>query len=198
MIGRAALATSFVATWLFLPATADAAAPRIIMVTGPPLESAAFLSDHGENSRFMSAVAAGREIDEGRVIDPKELRARPYLELWLFWGDDLWEPYVRNGRLDALRAEQANQSGRYYPAYEGRPAVISIPLSAVGTRRPTRPALRILAGHDIPARLEAAASRGPDGSPPWLWIGAGASATLLLATAAAVVAQRRRRVRPVG
>jgi hypothetical protein len=164
------------------------------MVTGSSLDGAVVLSDYIENLHFLSAVTAGPEIAEGRVVDPKELRGRPHFDLWLFWGENLWEPYVREGRLDELRPDQANQSGRYYPAVEGRPAVVSI--DPVGAKRLTPKALRILARHGIPVRVEPGAVPGPDDALPWPWIAAGVCGSLLVTAATLVVARRRWNARP--
>jgi hypothetical protein len=101
---------------------------------------------------------------------------------------------VREGRLDELRPEQANQSGRYYPAFEGRPAVVSI--DPMGAKRLTPKALRILAGHGIPLRVEPGAVPGPDDALPWPWIAAGVSGFLLVTAATLVVARRRWNARP--
>jgi hypothetical protein len=177
---------------LFLAPAAGAAAPRIVMVTGPGLDQPVFLTDYSENLDLMIAFQRGREIDEGRVLDPKELQRRPYLELWLFWGENQWEPYVREGRITELRREQANQHGRFYPAFGGRDAVMS--LDAPGSRKATAKLLAIFARHGIPTRGEAlpAAEETSSSSPPWPWIAGGALVALAAAGAAAAWKLRRK------
>jgi hypothetical protein len=176
---------------LCLAPTAVAASPRIIMVTGPSLEKPIFLADQLENLDLMLAFQEGREIEEGRVVDPMELRDRPYLELWLYWGNTQWEPYVSEGRLDELRREQANQYGRFYPAFGRRDAVMS--LDVPGSRKATAKLLAILARHGIPTQLQAPpAPEESSSSPPWPWIAGGALAAVAAAGAAAGWRLRRR------
>jgi hypothetical protein len=178
---------------LCLAPAAGAAAPRIIMVTGPGLEEPVFFTDYLENLDLMVAFQQGREIEEGRIVDPKELRRRPYLELWLFWGDTQWEPYVREGRLTELRREQANQYGRFYPAFGRRTAVMN--LDVPGSRKATARLLAILARHGIPTRVQApqvGAEETPSSSPQWPWIAGGALVALAVAGAAAGWRHRRR------
>jgi hypothetical protein len=176
---------------LGLAPAAGAAAPRIIMVTGPGLEEPVFLTDYSENLDLMIAFQRGREIDEGRVVDPKELQRRPYLELWLFWGENQWEPYVREGRVTKLRREQANQYGRFYPAFGARGAVMD--LDVPGSRKATAKLLAIFARHGIPTRLQTppAAEETSSSSPPWPWIAGGT--LVALATAGAAAGWRLRR-----
>jgi hypothetical protein len=188
---RVRLVATCALTALCLAPTAGAAAPRIIMVTGPTLERPVFLTDYFENLDLMIAFQRGREIAEGRVVDPKELRRRPYLELWLFWGEDQWEPYVSEGRLDELRREQANQYGRFYPAFGRRAAVMN--LDVPGSRKATAKLLAILARHGIPTQLQAPpAPEESSSSPPWPWIAGGALAAVAAAGAAAGWRLRRR------
>jgi hypothetical protein len=176
---------------LCLAPTAVAASPRIIMVTGPSLEKPIFLADQLENLDLMLAFQEGREIEEGRVVDPMELRDRPYLGLWLYWGNTQWEPYVSEGRLDELRREQANQYGRFYPAFGRRDAVMS--LDVPGSRKATAKLLAILARHGIPTQLQAPpAPEESSSSPPWPWIAGGALAAVAAAGAAAGWRLRRR------
>jgi hypothetical protein len=186
LVAACALAT------LCLAPVAGAAAPRIMMVTGPGLDEPVFLTDYSENLDLMLAFQRGREIDEGRVVDPKELRRRPYLELWLFWGENQWEPYVREGRLADLTREQANQYGRFYPALGARDAVMN--LDVPGSRTATAKLLAILAHHGIPTRVQAppGGEETSSSSPPWPWIAGGALVALAAAGAAAGWKLRRK------
>jgi hypothetical protein len=178
---------------LCLAPAADAAAPRIIMVTGPGLDEPVFFSDQWENLDLMVAFQRGRELDEGRVVDPNALRGRPYFGLWLYWGDTQWEPYVSEGRLAELRREQANQYGRFYPAFGRRDAVMS--LDSPGSRKATRKLLNILARHGIPTQLEVPPARSPEDPPAsstWPWVVAGGVAAFAAACAAAGWRLRRK------
>ena len=177
---------------LCLTPSAGAAAPRIIMVTGESLAEPVFLSNHGENAELMLAFQQAAELEEGRLVDPKELRGRPYLELWLFWGDTRWAPYVREDRLSSLRPEQANQYGRFYPAVGPRSAVMT--LDVPGSRKATPNLLRILARHRIPIRAEPVPAQRDESSTgtTWLWIVGGALSALAVAGAAAGWRLRRR------
>jgi hypothetical protein len=189
---RVRLVATCALTALCLAPTAGAAAPRIIMVTGPTLERPVFLTDYFENLDLMIAFQRGREIAEGRVVDPKELRRRPYLELWLFWGEDQWEPYVSEGRLAELRREQANQYGRFYPAFGRRDAVMN--LDVPGSRKATAKLLNILARHGIPTRLKVPPARSPEdpsASSPWPWVVAGVAAFAAACAAAGWKLRRR-------
>jgi hypothetical protein len=139
---------------------AVAAAPRLMMVYGPPLSKPIVLQDWRENLTVMVGL-------ERTNIDPGELEGRPYLKMALFWGPR-WVEYVEEGRpLDALRPEQANQHARFYPATEDEPALITFGSSKFGPgviRRVEPEALAVLARHGIPVRSEAPPSR-PDRSP---------------------------------
>lgn len=190
---RVQIAAACALAALCLAPVAGAAAPRIIMVTGPGLEEPVFLTKYSENLDLMVAFQRGQEIDEGRVVDPKELQRRPYLELWLFWGENQWEPYVREGRVTELRREQANQYGRFYPTFGARDAVMN--LDVPGSRKATAKLLSILSGHGIPTRLEVPPAHPPEdpaASSTWPWIVAGAVAALAAACGAAAWRLRRR------
>jgi hypothetical protein len=178
---------------LWLAPAAGAAAPRIIMVTGPTLQKPVFLTDYLENLDLMIAFQRGREIAEGRVVDPKELRRRPYVELWLFWGEDQWEPYVSEGRLAELRREQANQSGRFYPAFGRRDAVMN--LDVPGSRKATAKLLNILARYGIPTRVKvppAPTTDDPSSGSAWPWFVTGALAAFAAGCVAAGWKLRRK------
>ena len=149
------------------------------MVSGEPLSKPVVLSNSHEILAFQDAVGRGASVD------PASLADRPYLTLSLFWGDRLWEPFVRERRLDELRPEDANQAGRYYPAVDGEPAVVHLPF-AVWRDRPkiaNDEALAILARHGVPVEVD-------DSTSPWIWAAIAAGASLL---AGAVVALRRRK-----
>lgn len=139
---------------------AVAAAPRFMMVYGPPLSEPVVLRDWQENLTVMVKMKRTN-------LDPGELEGRPYLKMALFWGPR-WVEYVEEGRpLDALRPEQANQRARFYPATGDEPALISLGSSRFGPgsiRRVDPEALAVLARRGVPVRSEASPSR-PDRSP---------------------------------
>ena len=59
---------------------AEAAAPRLIMVSGPLLARPVVLADWQENLSFMVAIVEEAEVGAD------ELAGRPRLDLGLFWG----------------------------------------------------------------------------------------------------------------
>lgn len=132
---------------LSAPSLTRAAAPRLLMVYGTPLPQPVLLTDWWENLDFMLAIA------EGVTITPEELAGRPYLGLAFFGGPE-WVRYADEGRpLGALRPEEANQHGRFYPAAGDAGAVVtldSVPGPWPLTRRVEPTGLEILARHGIP------------------------------------------------
>ncbi len=102
----------------------------------------------------------------------------------------MWEPYVREGRLDELTPEQANQEGRFYPAFGGREAVIDLLVNGrAGPKHAPPVAIAALTRHRIPTSLPAAS----DDDVSWAWIGGGVLAAItLLALVGGAVALRRR------
>jgi hypothetical protein len=88
---------------LGLGSSADAAAPRLIMVTGGLLAEPILLSDGDEVFELYGSFFAGRAVDRA------ELEGPPSLRLGLFWDNALWEPYVQAGRLDELRPRRASR-----------------------------------------------------------------------------------------
>jgi hypothetical protein len=106
---------------LWAAAPAQAAAPRLVMVSGAPLAKPVLLSDWGEITTLYGMLFNGPAA-------LSELRGgRPSLQLALFWDANVWEPYVRDGRLGSLRPEQADQFGRFYPAVPDGPALVELP-----------------------------------------------------------------------
>jgi hypothetical protein len=95
------------------------------MVSGAPLAKPVLLSDWGEITTLYGMLFNGPAA-------LSELRGgRPSLQLALFWDANVWEPYVRDGRLGSLRPEQADQFGRFYPAVPDGPGLVELP--GVGT-----------------------------------------------------------------
>jgi len=108
------------------------------------------ISSWSEIARFQSAVLQSPDA-AARLV-----RQRPSLRISLFWGP-VWNDYVEKGRpLSALRPEQADQHGRFYPAWRGKPAVVDLRFAEHGPKRVGQASLAILARYGIPIRLEVA------------------------------------------
>ncbi len=138
--------------WLLGSLPVEAAAPRLILVYGPPLAQLVVLDDWQENLTLM--VAATEDV--GLSVD--KLRGRPYFRLAFFWGPE-WAAYVDAGQpVSALRPEQGNQAGRFYPAVADAGPVLtfdSIPGPGPLTRRLEPAGVAVLARHGIPTRYAA-------------------------------------------
>jgi hypothetical protein len=121
-----------------LAGTADAAAPRYIMVTGHGISKPILLADWSENMAFETAL-----LTAPKAAAPDGLPLRSRLTLSLFWG---WGD--RRPRSPHL----ANQRGWLYPATGARPALIALRVNGTSALRVvTAPLLRILARHGVPA-----------------------------------------------
>jgi len=138
--------------WLSGALPVEAAAPRLILVYGPPLAQPVVLDDWQENLTLMVAATE----DAGLPAD--KLRGRPYFRLAFFWGQE-WAAYVDAGKpVGALRPEQGNQAGRFYPAIgDAGPALTfdSIPGPGPLIRRLEQAGVAVLARHGIPTRYAA-------------------------------------------
>lgn len=135
-------------------------------------------------------VAITTAIAKAPSVPADQVEGREYLLLSLFWGDNLWEPYVRDGRLDELRPELANQAGRFYPASGGRAAVIDLLVNGrAGPKQVSEEALATLTRHGVPATL----SVEDDGPAIRSWIIVGVVAGLAALVAFGVVARERAR-----
>lgn len=164
---------------------ANAAAPRLIMVSGS-LDHSILISEGEEVFELYSSFY------QGQVVDAGALEGRSSFRLGLFWDNRQWEPYVREGRLDELTPEQANQVGRFYPATGDQLALVDIPASGTWPRRASEAALSTLEVHGVPVRLEdSEGSQLP-------WIGAAVAGAALGLIALLVLALRVRRARSSG
>jgi len=71
----------------------------------------------------------------------------------MFWGPR-WIDYLKEGnRASALRPRQADQSGSFYPAWRGRPALIDLGWAGRWPRVVPPNALAILERFGIPTKL---------------------------------------------
>jgi hypothetical protein len=128
-----------------------AAAPRVMLVYGPPLTRPVMLQNWDENLRLMQAVT------EDATATSRELKHRPFLSVALFWGM-YWGQYLQHGKpLAVFRPERANQCAWFYPAYgRARPLWVfrSVPVASVLLIRRVSPTgIAILARHGVPVRL---------------------------------------------
>lgn len=129
---------------LVVTASAGAAAPRYIIVSGSPLSRQVLLSDWHENFELIYALQSGR-VAHGWALHG--LRTRPRLRLALFWQ---WP----DGTPPPTKASEASQTGWFYPAYGEKPATVHMHLNGIPAPRivPTK-ALRIFTRYGVPTRL---------------------------------------------
>jgi len=68
----------------------------------------------------------------------------------MFWGPG-WNDYVRQGKdPKALRPGQSDQTGRFYPAYHGRPALLDLGWAGGWPRHVPPVALAVLKRFGVP------------------------------------------------
>ena len=123
-----------------LAASAEAAAPRYILVSGPGLERPIVLGDWSENLKLMVSL-----LPSGRPAAGWQ-HGRRRFDLALFWGVP--------ARPAPIDPRKANQHGWFYPASPGRRAVFELLLDGQDIPRVASPAsLRILARSGVPIRV---------------------------------------------
>jgi hypothetical protein len=119
---------------------ANAAAPRYILVSGPGLQHPVVLGDWNENLAFLVDFIPTRRPSPGWRTD------RPRYKLALFWGVPA-QPVPND-------PSKASQVGWFYPAVNGRRAVVVLLVSGRdGPRIASRKTLHILGRHGIPTRV---------------------------------------------
>ena len=128
---------------LALAAPAVAAAPNYILVSGPGLRRPVLLDDWHENHRLLISLV------EARKVTYAALRARPRLDLAMFWA---WKDKPR-----PTRPRDTDDHGDFYPAFGSRPAAFNL----FDARLAPPQALRILARHGVPIRLRAPGKTHP-------------------------------------
>jgi hypothetical protein len=127
--------------------TAQAAAPRIVIVSGQPLAHQVVISDWNE----IFAIAG--ELTRARPASRAQLANRPRLRFSMFWGPR-WSDYVKSGkRVAALRPRQADQAGSFYPRWRGQPALMDLPWAGEWPRPVSAKALAILRRYGVPVGL---------------------------------------------
>jgi hypothetical protein len=168
---------------LLLATSTDAAAPRLIMVSGEPLADPILVSTAEEAFELYESFYEGRPVERSR------LEGRPSLRLGFFWDNALWEPYVRAGRLGELKPEQANQVGQFYPAVGREPAAVDIPAVGKWPKMASATTLRMFEARGVPVRLD------EDEADSVPWIAAGLVGGAVLAVALLLLARRLRTTR---
>jgi hypothetical protein len=127
-------------TAAFAALSANAAAPRYILVTGPSIQRPVVLGDWSENLAFLVDLIPARRPSPGWRND------RPHYKLALFWGAPA-KPVPAD-------PSKASQIGWFYPAANGRRAVVVLLVSGRdGPRIASPKTLRILKRHGILTRL---------------------------------------------
>ena len=126
---------------------ADAATPRIVIVSGKPLAHRIVISN------WSAIFAVVERVNTARAAPGKQLAGRPCLKVSMFWGPH-WVAYMRQGkRASALRPKQADQFGTFYPAWRGHPALIDLPWAGRWPRIVPAKALATLRRFGVPVRL---------------------------------------------
>lgn len=124
---------------LTLAASANAAAPRYILVSGPGLTRPVLMDDWQENGELLAALSHEPLAPRAR------LRDRPRYDLALFWG---WTDAQR-----PVRPSDANQHGWFYPAHGRLRAVVDLQVDGRRVPRLALPSvLEILKRHGVPIR----------------------------------------------
>jgi hypothetical protein len=109
------------ALFAFTASVAEAAAPRIVIVSGKPLAHQVVISD------WQPIFIVVHELANARAVARSELADRPWLKLSMFWGPR-WNEYLNEGKSPAAsRPRDADQHGRFYPAWRGRQAIVDLP-----------------------------------------------------------------------
>jgi hypothetical protein len=127
---------------LLVVATAHAAAPNYILVSGPGIKRPILMANWSENAALLSALVYAPKA-KGNAV--RALAKRPRFDLAMFWG---WGALPR-----PTRPRQANQHGWFYPAHGSKPPIVVAIANGYRVPRlvPVR-ALKILARHHVPLR----------------------------------------------
>ena len=125
--------------------TASAAAPRIVIVSGAPLQHQVVISSWERIAALVQQINA-----YGHAVPRSRLAARPKLAVSMFWGP-AWNDFIAAGKAPAsLRPAQADQRGAFYPAWHGRPAAMDLPWAGTWPRLVQANALAILERYGVP------------------------------------------------
>jgi hypothetical protein len=126
---------------------AQAAAPRIVIVSGKPMAHQIAISNWTAIFRIIEPVVSAPNVKRTQLV------GRPRLKLSMFWGPR-WVDYLAAGHsAAALRSQDADQQGGFYPAWRGRPAAIELPWAGSWPRLVPAKALAILQHYRIPVAV---------------------------------------------
>ncbi len=163
------------------PEAARAAAPRLIIFFGNPLERAVVLRDWDENGELLAA------LQRGRRVRPADIKQRPSVVFALFWSPSSLDQLRRGEPVEALLRGPSVQRGRFYPAFDVRKGAIELPLPGPRYRTVPPDALAILMRNGVPVRI----GEKRAGSWRW-WIAAAFAASIGGALAFIAVGARSR------
>ncbi|HET7130572.1 MAG TPA: hypothetical protein VFJ93_16015 [Gaiellaceae bacterium] len=97
--------------------------------------------------RVVEPVASAPNVKRAQLV------GRPRLRLSMFWGPR-WVDYLAAGHsAAALRPQDADQQGSFYPAWHGRPAAIDLPWAGTWPRLVPAKALAMLKHYRIPVAV---------------------------------------------
>jgi hypothetical protein len=140
---RGAILIAVFTVGLLLAQSAQAAAPRYILVSGPTLTRPILLPKWRENHALLMSILEARNPTASNT---RGLGQRPRFNLALFW---LW-----SAATPPTRPTLGDQHGWFYPASRGKPPLIKLLVSGDDRLRLAPPlALRILAQNGVPIRL---------------------------------------------
>ncbi|GAC1689755.1 MAG: hypothetical protein NVS9B3_08340 [Gemmatimonadaceae bacterium] len=94
-------------------------APWLIIVDGPSLDHRVMMDDWSDNQQLLAGLGPAVSISD------RGLRQRPRLRLSLFW-EPRFLGLPPHAALTTLAPDDADQTGYFYPAYGGAPAVVFI------------------------------------------------------------------------
>ena len=120
--------------------------PWIVLVYGNLLPERRALVSWEENQKLIASLGPETLLPPGTARGGE----RRGLELALFWRVGWRGPAASADRVRALRPEQADQRGWYYPAKDDAPAVMTL---GSGYRVVGDSGLAVLRRHGIPTRV---------------------------------------------
>lgn len=108
-------ATSALLAVLFGALPAQAAYPRLILISGADLEKPVVLDRVDEIVDLTTAIATAPSVRR------EEVDGRAYFRLSLFWGDDLWElTSAKDGSTSCAQSTRTRKDASIRPTAGGR------------------------------------------------------------------------------